>query len=247
MSVDNFIQGEIFEDSLPPLMESIDHNHENDPTRTLPPKGGAAAGTKEARSFRKRRPGLTSLPRLPENLPDFRVIRSTRRKKSIQAQRANGVIEIHIPDRLSRRQELEIIPEMIAMVLSRETRQRASNELLDRLALDLLTRYLPEFTERPSSIQWRPMRERWGSCTTLDRTIRIAEKLATSPEYVVAGVLFHELIHLRIPGHGPDFYELLDRYPERVRAEAYLAGFEAGAQAWPDPVEVEDIAEPGTL
>ena len=228
MSVENYIQGEIFGDSLPPIME----------TSTKTPDSTEAAPTTptRARTFQRRRNSLTAMPQLPANLPPFRVVRSTRRKKSLSAFRANGVIEIHIPDRMSRRQELEIIPEMIAMVLGRETRQRASSELLERLASQLLAEYLPEFTERPSSIQWRPMRDRWGSCTTLDRTIRIAEKLATAPEYVIAGVLFHELIHLRIPGHGEEFYQLLERHPERARVEAYLAGFEAGSQSAPDPI-----------
>ena len=224
MSVDKYIQGEIFGDSLPPLME----------TTPNPP-------TPRTRSFQRRRNPLTAMPRLPENLPPFRVVRSTRRKKSMNAFRANGLIEIHIPDRMSRRQELEIIPEMIALVLGREVRQRASSELLERLASELLTEYLPEFTERPSSIQWKPMRDRWGSCTTLDRTIRIAEKLATAPEYVIAGVLFHELIHLRIPDHGEGFYQLLNRHPERVRVEAYLAGFEAGSQAIPEAIFEREV------
>jgi hypothetical protein len=62
-------------------------------------------------------------------------------------------------------------------------------ELLDELA--------PEITERPASVAWRSMRERWGSCTSLDRTIRISDRLKGAPDYVLDSVLFHEAIHLR--------------------------------------------------
>ena len=82
------------------------------------------------------------------------------------------------------------------------------------------------------------MRERWGSCTTVDKTIRISDRLNSAPEYVIRYVLFHELIHLRIAGHGDDFRELLARYPERQRAEAFLEGYEAGTVGAPDEILV---------
>jgi predicted metal-dependent hydrolase len=105
----------------------------------------------------------------------------------------------------------------------------------------LLAQYLPEFHERPSSIRWRSMQGRWGSCTTVDRTIRIAERLASAPEYVLECVILHELIHLRLPGHGNDFHALLERYPDLARAESYLEGFEAGLGAPPEIVTTQEL------
>jgi len=79
---------------------------------------------------------------LRERLPEFRVIRSSRRKRSIQALRQNGVIEIHIPDRISRREELELIPEMIQMVLNREAKNRKSDSELAKWAKQTLIQNL---------------------------------------------------------------------------------------------------------
>jgi predicted metal-dependent hydrolase len=146
------------------------------------------------------------------------------------------VIEIHIPDRLSRRQEFEVIPEMIDLVLKRENRLRKSDGALLELSHLLLAEYLPEFNERPISVTWRVMRERWGSCTTVDKTIRISERLNTAPDYALRYVLFHELIHLRIAGHGDDFHELLARFPDKDRAEAFLEGYEAGSAGSPEEI-----------
>jgi predicted metal-dependent hydrolase len=146
------------------------------------------------------------------------------------------VIEIHIPDRLSRRQEFDVIPEMIDLVLKRENRLRKSDGALFEMCDQLLAEFLPEFNERPISVTWRVMRERWGSCTTVDKTIRISERLNYAPDYALRYVLFHELIHLRIAGHGDDFQEFLDRYPEKERAEAFLEGYEAGSVGSPEEI-----------
>ncbi len=167
---------------------------------------------------------------LPPDLPAYRVIRKERRRRSISAYRQGGVIEIHIPAKMSRRQEIEIIPEMISMVLRREARERKTDLELMQIGIELLTQYLPEFDTHPASINWRNMNERWGSCTTVDKTIRISDRLVGSPTYVLNYIIFHELIHLKVPNHDSDFYNHLSRYPDTAKAEAFLEGFELGCQ-----------------
>lgn len=183
-----------------------------------------------SRAF-QRSSSISNLPVLPPGLPEYRVIRKERRKRSISAFRQAGVIEIHIPARLSKRQELELIPEMIEMVLKREAKARKGDDQLLKISLELLANYLPDFYERPTSITWRQMNERWGSCTTVDGTIRISERLITAPDYVLNYIIFHELIHLRVHAHDKNFYEYLERYTEQSRAEAFLEGYEIGSQS----------------
>ncbi|MBJ7286600.1 MAG: DUF45 domain-containing protein [Candidatus Nanopelagicus sp.] len=168
---------------------------------------------------------------LPANLPAYRVIRKQRRRRSVTAYRQGGVIEIHIPAKMSRRQEIEVIPEMISIVLRREARERKTDEQLMEIGKKLLKQYLPEFAVSPASINWRNMNERWGSCTTVDRTIRISDRLVGSPSYVLNYIIFHELIHLEIAGHDDKFNNYLTRYTDQMRAEAFLEGFEVGCQS----------------
>jgi len=172
-----------------------------------------------------------ALPALPSDLPQYRVVRKERRRRSISAFRQGGVIEIHIPAKMSKRQELEMIPEMIAMVLRREGRSRKTDLQLLEIGMELLTKYLPDFDVVPASINWRNMSERWGSCTTVDRTIRISDRLIGAPNYVLNYIIFHELIHLRIPGHDQDFYNYLNRFTDQQKCEAFLEGFELGSQS----------------
>jgi predicted metal-dependent hydrolase len=210
--VDNFNQADLFADILPPM--------------PIKPKTG-----NRTRPFQ--RSGATSiskLPNLPPGLPEYRVVRKERRKRSISAFRSAGIIEIHIPARLSKRQEIELIPEMIAMVLKREAKARKGDEQLLQISLKILKEYLPDFYERPTNITWRNMNERWGSCTTVDGTIRISERLINAPDYVLNYIIFHELIHLRVHAHDENFYQYLKRYTDQDRAEAFLEGYESGVQ-----------------
>lgn len=213
-AVENFIQEDIFADILPPVP-------------TFLSKSAKIASS--PRLLSQKQQEKKAQQELLAKLPEFRVIRSGRRKRSIHAFRQNGLIEIHIPDRLTRTQEFEIIPQMIEMVQLREAKARKSDSVLWEHANELLAEYLPDFEIRPASVAWRSMRERWGSCTTVDRTIRISDRLSSAPDYVIRYVLFHELIHLRIHGHGKEFVEILERHPDKERAESFLEGYEAGA------------------
>lgn len=152
------------------------------------------------------------------------VIRSKRRKRNISAFRQGGKIIISIPARLSKAEEREIVPEMIAKIRAKELAAPES-ELLG-MVYALLATYAPEIAIRPAKVTWRAMNERWGSCTSVDRSIRIASKLQRAPKYILEFVLYHEAIHLQHADHSPEFYQFLHRYPRHLEAEAFLAGFE---------------------
>ena len=175
----------------------------------------------------------STLPGISEG--EIVVLRSKRRKKSISAYRQGGRIIISIPARMSKADERSVIPEMIAKIRAQEADESPSETMLMQRCVQLLERYAPEITICPKSINWRQMRERWGSCTSVDATIRISDRLKGAPEYALDYVLFHEAIHLHYFDHGPEFKALLARFPEESRAEAYLEGFEAAERRYMPP------------
>jgi len=174
-----------------------------------------------------------TLPGISEG--EIVVLRSKRRKKSISAYRQGGRIIISIPARMSKADERSVIPEMIAKIRAQEADESPSETLLLHRAVQLLELYAPEITQRPRSINWRQMRERWGSCTSVDATIRISDRLKGAPSYALDYVLFHEAIHLHHFDHGPEFKAVLARFPDESRAEAYLEGFEAAERRYMPP------------
>ncbi len=180
-----------------------------------------------------------TLPGIDEG--EILVIRSTRRKKNVSAYRQGGRIVISIPATMTKADERAIVPEMIATIRQREAQVIPSESELARRIDALLTELAPEITERAASVTWRAMRERWGSCTTVDRTIRISDRLQSAPSYVQDYVLFHEAIHLRYADHGDEFAHVLARFEDGELASAYLDGFEAAERALLPPTELEKL------
>ncbi|HEU5005688.1 MAG TPA: M48 family metallopeptidase [Jatrophihabitantaceae bacterium] len=167
--------------------------------------------------------------------PDGRKVevrRSARRRRTVQAYRDGDRTVVLIPARFTRAQEQEWVAAMLARLdgTGPRGRRRAPSDLaLARRAEQLSARYL-DGRARPASVRWvRSMSSRWASCTPADATIRMSERLQQMPDWVQDYVLVHELAHLIVPGHGPRFWALVDRYPRTERARGYLDGVSAAA------------------
>jgi hypothetical protein len=196
-------------------------------------------GSENSHAFVEQTLDGETLPGISEG--EIVVIRSTRRKKNISAYRQGGRIVVSIPARMSKADEREMVPQMVAKIRAQEAAATMSEESLHIRVDELLTELAPEISLRPSAITWRAMRERWGSCTGTDRTIRISDRLKGAPEYVVDYVLFHEAIHLQYFDHGPEFKALLARFPLEDQAEAYLSGYEAAENALTAPEALKKL------
>lgn len=108
---------------------------------------------------------------------------------------------------------------------------------LARRAELLSRRYLGGHA-RPVSVRWVDgMDQRWGSCTVLEGRIRLSRRLSTMPGFVRDYVLLHELGHLLVAGHGPDFWTLLRSYPHLDRARGFLDGVDHAVTDAPTPPE----------
>ena len=200
-------------------------------------------GQESSRAFVELTLDGETLPGISEG--EIIVIRSTRRKKNISAHRQGGRIVVSIPARMSKADERAMVPEMVAKIRAQEAAATMSEERLSSRVDELLTELAPEISLRPSSINWRGMRERWGSCTSTDRTIRISDRLKGAPDYVLDYVLFHEAIHLQFFDHGPEFKALLSRFPLEAQAEAYLSGYEAAENALTAPEALKKLLNKG--
>jgi len=166
------------------------------------------------------------------------VRRSRRRTRTVSAYRERDAIVVLIPARLSAAEEDKWVATMVDRVTRAEVRRRRTDgDLLER-ATELSRRYLDGLAA-PVSVRWVDnQRARWGSCTPADATIRISSLVREMPRYVVDYVLVHELAHLLVHGHGPQFWEWVDRYPSTERARGFLDGVAATAR-----LEIEDTSD----
>jgi predicted metal-dependent hydrolase len=134
-----------------------------------------------------------------------------------------------IPARMSRAEERRWVALMVERLDKQDRKLRPSDEALLARARDLSGRWL-QGRATPSSVRWVSNQgSRWGSCTPVDATIRLSDRLQGMPPWVVDYVLVHELAHLLVPGHGPDFWAEVERYPRTERARGYLEGVSAAA------------------
>jgi predicted metal-dependent hydrolase len=145
------------------------------------------------------------------------VVRSARRRKTVQARQVGGVLRVSIPAGMSVADEQRWVAEMV-----RRMERRAATDGVDlgARAAALADRYgLP----RAASIRWVDNQEwRWGSCTPSDRTIRISSRLVGEPGWVLDYVIVHELAHLSVARHNARFWALVNRYPRSERARGFL-------------------------
>ncbi len=156
--------------------------------------------------------------------PVIEIRRSSRRRRTVSAHREGDHFVVLVPARMSAAHVAQYAEELVGRLEARERRAVPSDEELMRRATGLSRRWLPGAPE-PSSVRWvTNQNQRWGSCTPIDRTIRLSHRLRGMPVFVVDYVLLHEVAHLLVSGHGADFEALLAPYPRLREARAFLDG-----------------------
>ncbi|WP_211323399.1 M48 family metallopeptidase [Amycolatopsis palatopharyngis] len=175
--------------------------------------------------------------------PKIEVRRSARRRRTVTAYLDGDTLVVMIPAKMTRKEEEHWVAEMQRKLLRSESKRaapRSSDAALLARCATLSARYLDD-TVAPASVRWvPPMRTRWASCTPVDRTIRVSERLREVPTWVLDYVLVHELAHLREAGHNARFWRLVGNYPKAERAIGYLEGLSAAA-GW----GITDMDDPG--
>jgi predicted metal-dependent hydrolase len=145
------------------------------------------------------------------------VVRSPRRKKTVSARLVGDVVRVQMPAAMSKADEETYVAHLVERIARQQ--RRAPIDVLVR------ARQLAERLElpRPTSVRWVSNQESlWGSCTIDARDIRVSDRLAGFPKWVLDYVLVHELAHLAVPNHSERFWALVNRYPKAERARGFL-------------------------
>ena len=145
------------------------------------------------------------------------VVRSARRRKTIEAKVVDGVLRVYVPASLTPEEEEHWVEEMRARIARKVESERLD---LPTRAGELARAFdLPQ----PQQIVFSDRQhKRWGSCTPSGGSIRISRRLAGYPGWVVDYVIVHELAHLVHSNHSAAFWDLVGRYPLAERARGYL-------------------------
>jgi predicted metal-dependent hydrolase len=161
-------------------------------------------------------------PRTEEHDWPIQIIRSQNRRKTISAEVKEGVLLVRAPATMSLDQLDPIITK-----LKKRLQKKASVTPQDDTALEKRARSLNQ-EYFGGKLRWNSIRyvtnqdSVFGSCTPSRGTIRLSHRLAAMPDWVRDYVIVHELAHLLEANHGPQFWELVNRYPRTERARGYL-------------------------
>jgi predicted metal-dependent hydrolase len=152
------------------------------------------------------------------------IIRSAKRKKTVQARLVDGVLQVRAPARLSDAELAPIIDDLAKKLTNRARKAKLEDKTLERRARELNRLYFDDQLKW-NSIRWvTNQNKRAGSCTPARGSIRISHRVAEMPAFVRDYVLVHELAHLLEPNHSDKFWEWVNRYPRTERARGFLMG-----------------------
>ncbi len=92
-----------------------------------------------------------------------------------------------------------------------------------RLAIEReIERHARALAVAPAAVSVRDTRTRWGSCSRTHR-LSFSWRLVLAPPEALETVVVHELAHLRIFGHGPEFWDLVaSRQPDHRHWRRWL-------------------------
>ena len=158
---------------------------------------------------------------------DVKIIRSKKRKKTIQAREVKGVIHLYLPMGLSRGKEVKYIQWAKKRFESDHRKKKleegGADKKLGERAQKLNKKYFGgELSLEGICYSTEQNSGMFGNCNITDRKIRISDRLLKMPRFVHDYVIKHELAHLKVPKHNKEFWELVNRYTKTERARGYL-------------------------
>ena len=181
-------------------------------------------------------------------MTEVEVRRSVRRKRTVSAYVEDGRVIVLIPASMSAAEEARWVATMLARLKRKSRRAQRSDADLERRARQLNAAYFDGLAQ-PASVRWvSNQNSRWGSCTIIEKTIRLSDRLTAMPVWVQDYVLTHELAHLLVADHNQKFWALVDRYPHAEKAKGFLIGWSAAERqkrGVPDDGEVDGEFDDG--
>jgi predicted metal-dependent hydrolase len=141
-------------------------------------------------------------------------IRRQNRKNMMMRATANG-IEVYIPRWLKKKFEGKI-PETPRILTTKEQIRAMVADYAGRIGV------------QPKRITFRVMYKKWGSCSSREN-ITLNTSLTWLPPRLAEYIVCHEVVHLRVFNHGPEFKAMMTQYmPDWREREEELSGYRVG-------------------
>ncbi|MDO4182607.1 MAG: SprT family zinc-dependent metalloprotease [Coriobacteriia bacterium] len=154
------------------------------------------------------------------------VTRKSVKNINLRVSPPDGRVEISVPWGLSERQLQDFVREHHDWIVAKQqdilnsTMSAASGAskaevetwrtVVKAFVPPLVAKWEQVLGVRVNKLAYRNMTSRWGSCQPGTGRVCINVRLALYPPECLEYVVVHELCHLRVHGHGPEFWALVE-------------------------------------
>ena len=151
-----------------------------------------------------------------------RIIKKDIKNMHLYVKPPDGHVEVSAPQHLSDESIAMFVRTRVGWIKKQQERKESTpqqrenyvNEWYRELLKAEIEKRLPKWETLTglhcSSWQTKYMTTKWGTCNTKTGKIWINLQLAKKPFECLDYVLLHELAHLRVKDHGPEFIAILD-------------------------------------
>lgn len=154
------------------------------------------------------------------------IIEKPRNKRVNLRVQPDGRVEVSVPRAYPEEFVVEFVHERHDWIVEAQTRNvnspmgraavaspaevRQWRAVVEAFTPALVEKWEPILGVKAGKLDYRKMKSRWGSCQPATGRICINVVLALYPPECLEYVVVHELCHLLVPGHGPEFHALMD-------------------------------------
>jgi predicted metal-dependent hydrolase len=173
-----------------------------------------------------------------QSITEIKIIRSSKRKKTVSARLNNGVLAISAPAKIPDKELDKIIARLRERLLKKKLKKELDRKQDLREIAEKLNRAYFGGRLQITAIEYSiNQNSRFGCCNLKTGKILISHRLAAMPDWVRDYVIVHELAHLIVPNHSKPFHDLTAKYRWKERAIGYLMakGYEE------DEMDINDV------
>ena len=101
----------------------------------------------------------------------------------------------------------------------------SSIERLQYLVAETIPSFAKELGVTPNTVSFRTMKTKWGSCSSSGK-VTLNTHMRFLPEELIRYIVFHEMVHLLVANHGPEFKRYIStRFCEHRSYDEELAAY----------------------
>ena len=159
--------------------------------------------------------------------PDV-TIKQQRRKSMVMRVSAAGEVIVHIPKwvRPHDPRVRRFIEEGLAKLKDQIPEEKPIQQHDARIIRQMVVAWAERMGLSPKRVQFRAMTRKWGSCSS-NGNVTLNTALFYLPAHLVEYVVIHELVHMTIFDHSPEFWKKLGQYaPDYEARERELEGYQ---------------------